>query len=984
MFPQIHRPAASRVACLAVAFALSAGVAPIGSAAPAAPAAKHAATTKHATASDKSRPAVALTDTLRLDPRIRTGTLPNGLRYLIRANHKPEARVALRLAVNAGATVESDDQRGLAHFAEHMNFNGSQHFKPEELVAYLQSIGLRFGADANAYTSFDETVYMLEVPTDRDTLLDRGVMALSDFAGRATMSDVEIDKERGVVLEEWRLGQGARERVSRQQYPKIFHGSRYADRIPIGLPEIIQKAPHDRLRAYYRDWYTPDRMTVIAVGDIDPGKMENLIRKHFGGLERPADSRPTPVFDIPPHSETLISIATDPEATRSSVTVMYKRPHKPSITVADYRRDLLIQLYSSMLNARFDEIAHRADPPYLGASGFLDDLGRTSDAWQLSASVKDGGIEAGLQGLLEEAARVRGHGFLPSELTRAKDRVRAYWERLYAEREKSESDNFADEYVRYALEAEPVPGIEAESAITTSLLGGITLDEVAALTPQLMHDDSRVVLAIAPAKANGAVPTEAGLRAVLDKGAALSPGAWVDATAGKALMAKLPEPGRIRSRRSVDEIGTTVLTLSNGVEVWLKPTTFKADEIQFSAYALGGHSLADSADIWTAWMTPSVIGDAGVGGFTGTEVQKLLAGRIARAGATYGPYTHGVFGSARPADLETALQLVYMTFTAPTRDPDGFAALKKRARAGIEDRANSPEAAFVDTITAVNTGNFYMDRTPTPQQIDSVQLDRVLAYHRRHFANAADFTFAFAGSFDVDSIAPLIARYLGALPSQGQPTTTFASRAPRYPAGTIGVQVHKGLEPKSSTRITFFTNGALIEELDMHRARACASILTDHLRQTLRELMGGTYGASSWFTNLAPLPGYATMNVAFGCDPARVDTMVAATLAEIRKLREAGPSTSDVQKDQEIERRELEVALQQNGVWTGSILTCLQLGIDPRRIAHRRERIDLLNVENLRDTYRKYFPLDRRTVISLLPAAAAGGESSVTPDRQQP
>ncbi len=965
MAPIVRRPSASWLAALAVVSALARPV-------PAAPVAV------------SPRAALALTDTLRLDPRIRAGVLPNGLRYLIRANHKPEARVALRLAVNAGSTVEADDQRGLAHFAEHMNFNGSQHFKPEELVAYLQSIGLRFGADANAYTSFDETVYMLEVPTDRDTLLDRGLTALEDFAGRASLSDAEIDKERGVVLEEWRLGRGAFERMARKQYPVIFHGSRYADRLPIGLPEIIEKAPHDRLRAYYRDWYTPDRMTVIAVGDFDPARMEDLIRKHFGGLARSAGSRPTPVFDVPPHSETLIAITTDPEATRSSVTVMYKRPHKPSITVADYRRDLVIQLYTSMLNARFDEIAHRADPPFLGASGFLGGLGRTSEAWQLRASVKDGGIEAGLKALLDEAARVRRHGFLASELVRAKERVRAGWERLYAEREKSESDNFAEEYVRYALDGEPVPGIETEYAMTTALLDGITLDEVASWTPRLMHDDSRVVLVSAPANAGAAVPSEAAVRAALDQAARTGPAAWVDVTAGKPLMAKRPEPGSVASRRKVDEIGATVLTLSNGVVVWLKPTTFKADEIQFSAYARGGLSLADSADFTTAWLTTAAIGDAGVGGFTGTEVRKLLAGRIARAAASYAPYTHGVFGSARPADLETALQLVYLTFTQPTRDPDGFAALKKRVHASLEDRANSPEAVFADTVTAVNGGGFYMDRIPTPQQVDAVSLDRVLAFHRERFANAADFTFAFAGNFDVDSIAPPLARYLGALPSKGRPTSQYASRGPRYPFGPLGVQVRKGLEPKSSTRLTFFTTGAPIEELDMHRARACASILTDHLRQTLRELMGGTYGAGVWFDNLAPLPGYATMNVSFGCDPARVDSMVAAAFTEIRKLREGGPSAADVQKDQEIERRELEVALQQNGTWTGSILTCLQVGIDPRRIAHRRERIDLLTAENLRETLRKYFPLDRRTVISLLPAAGVGGEASGAPNRQQP
>jgi zinc protease len=923
---------------------------------------------------------MALEDTLRLDARVRAGVLPNGLHYFIRANHKPEARVALRLAVNVGSTAEVDDQRGLAHFNEHMNFNGSTHFKSDELVAYLQSIGLRFGADANAYTTFDETVYSLDVPTDRDSLLDRGITALSDFAGRATLSDREIDKERGVVLEEWRLGLGAGERIRRKQLPVVFHGSRYADRLPIGLPEVIEKAPHDRLRAFYHDWYTPDHMAVIAVGDIDPARMEALIREHFGDLKRPAQPHPTPVPDIPRHDETLVAIATDPEATGSSVTLGFKSPHKVTSTVGEYRRDLVRNLYFSILNERFDEIAHRAAPPFLdaGAGGGL--LGRTDDMWELEATVKDGGIGNGLAALLEETARVRAHGLLPSELERAKDRTRASWERIYAERDKSESAGFAREYVSYFLTAEPAPGIEAEYAIVKSVLDGISLAEVNAVPAELMRPDNRVVLVTAPSKSK--VPDEAAVRSVIEREATANPAAWVDSTAGKQLMVKLPVPGSVKSRRTVPEIGATVVTLSNGVQVWLKPTNFKADEIVFSATSLGGQSLADSAGYAVAIMAGQVIGDAGVGGFTSTELEKVLAGRIARVGASYGDYTQGISGSTRPQDLETALQLTYLTFTQPTRDPDGFAALQKRMVEFLKDRENNPQAAFSDTVVAVNEGGLYLDRVPTVAQVEGVMLDQVLAFHKQRFANAADFTFAFAGNFQVGAIVPLLERYLGSLPSQGKPTSHFAPRFPRYPTANRAVQVHKGLEPKSSTRITYFTTGAPIEELDMHRARACASILTDHLRQTLRELMGGTYSAGATYSNLAPVPGYSTMTVAFGSDPARVDTLVQVTMSEIQKLRHDGPSPADLQKDQEIERRELEVALQQNGVWTGSILTSLQFGIDPRRIAHRRERIELLTTENLRDTFRKYFPANRRTVISLLPEAAAEPGAGASPARQ--
>jgi zinc protease len=913
----------------------------------------------------------ALADSLRLDPTVRSGVLPNGMRYFIKRNAKPEARVSLRLAVAAGSTVEADDQQGLAHFTEHMNFNGSAHFKSaDDLVAYMQSIGMRFGADVNAYTSFDETVYMLEVPTDRDSLLDRGVMALSDFAGRATMSEKEIDKERGVVLEEWRLGRGAGERIQRQQLPVILRGSRYADRIPIGKPEILEKGSSTRIRDYYRDWYTPGRMAVIAVGDVEPARIEDLIRKHFAGLPARPKALATPVFDVPPHAETLVSIATDKEATNSQATVYFKHPHRASRTVGDFRRGLADELYTSMLNARLDEIAHRADAPFLNAGAYTFTLGRSLDLFAFTASVADGGLEKGLAAALQEVARVRQHGFLDVELTRAKEELRAQNERRYAERDKSESNGFAGGLVSAFLSGEPSPGIDATYKLTADLLPGISLSDVSARTQRLIHNDNRVVLISAPEKAGVSVPGEATVRELIAKAAEARVAAWVDTTRAQPLMSQLPKPGTISARRVIEEIGVTVLKLSNGVEVWLKPTDFKADEILYSAYAMGGLSLADSARFGALALTPAVINDAGVGGFKNSELQKMLSGKIVRVTPSYTPYTHGLNGSTRPVDLETALQLLHLGFTQPTPDPDAFAALQKRFHTIFADRANSPEAVFQDTVSAVNSGRFYMNRVPTVAEIDATTLEPMLDFHRRRFANAADFTFFFAGSFSVDSIAPLLARYLGSLPSTGQRTAAYVPVGPRYPQGTSTTQVRKGVEPKSSTRITFFTNWGL-EELDMHRARACATILTDHLRETLRELLSGTYGASASVSNLTPLPGYSTASIAFGCAPENVDKLVAAALAEVKKLREQGPSAADVQKDQEVERRELEVAMKQNGFWTGSLQTTHVLGWDPRRIAKRRERIDLLTTENLKATFQRYFPLDRYTVITLLPEAGA-------------
>jgi zinc protease len=929
-----------------------------------------AAATLVAPAPARAQGEPVLTDSLRWDPAVRRGVLPNGIRWFVKKNVKPEKRVSLRLALPVGSTAEADDQQGIAHFVEHMNFNGSAHFKDaDELISFLRAIGLRFGADANAYTSFDETVYMLEVPTDRDTLLRTGLEALSDFAGRARLSDAEIDKERGVVLEEWRLGRGAQERIQRKQLPLVFHDSRYAVRLPIGKPEVIQGITYARVRDFYRDYYRPEWMAVIAIGDIEPDKMERLIREHFADLPKRADARETPRFPMPDHDETLVCVAADREAVTSGVALVCKRPRLAETSVAAFRSGLRTELFSAMLNARLEEIAHRADPPFLGAGVGGFDLARATSLYFVQAQVKDGQQSKGLTALLEETSRVRTHGFLASEFERAKKEKLAELQRAYAEREKTESSTLAAAAVSSYLDHEPEPGIEASTKLATALLPGITLAEVNALADTLVSTRNRVVLANGPEKADAPLPTEADLRTLLERSREAKPAAWVDKGAAQALMAKLPAPGKVKSTRRIDELGVTVVTFANGVEAWLKPTDFKADEVQFTAYARGGLSVADSAAWVSAWMSSFIVGDNGVGGHKNTELQKLLAGRLLRVQPYATAYMHGVNGNTRPEDLETALQLIHLGFTQPTEDPDAFAALQAQFNAFLSNRANSPEQVFADTATRVNTGDFYLSRVPEAKQVQAVKLADALAFHRKRFGNAADFTFFFAGTFKADSLTPLLARYLGSLPSTGKRSGAWVAKGPRFPTGVRRVEVRKGVEPKGSVRITYFTNHP-IEELDQHRANTAASILTDKLRSSLRELLGGTYSVSARFQHQFPVGGYSTVTIAFGCDPARADTLIEATFAVVDRFRLEGPSVEDLAKEQEVQRRELETSLKQNGYWTGSMQTVSVMGWDPRRIAKRKERIDNLTRDAVHETVKRYFPADRYSVIRLAPELA--------------
>jgi zinc protease len=943
---------------------LVAGAMLLASQAPAAPAVPQAAP---APAAASAR----LDQVLSVDPAVRIGRLPNGIAYYIRRNGRPEKRVALRLAVKAGSVLEDDDQRGLAHFLEHMNFNGSEHFKPGELVAYLESIGARFGADANAYTSFDETVYMLDVPTDQPGLVEKGLLALSDFAARATLSDTEIEKERGVVLEEWRLGQGASSRIQRKQLPVLLHGSRYADRLPIGTPEVIRGFSPDRLRAFHRTWYRPDRMAVVAAGDIDIAAVEAAIRAEFADIPPSAQEEPLPVYDIPPHVETLVSVATDPEARGSSVTLIFKHPRLPEKTVGDYRRTLVQSLFHSMVNDRLSERARRSDAPFLGASSSGGSLGQTVDTYVLSARVTDGGITAGLEALVTEAERVRRHGFSAAEMERAKKSMLAAYERAYHERDKTESASYAREYVSHFLDAEPTPGIETEYALVQELLPGITLDEMRDLTRTLVHDDSRVVLATAPEKEGLRAPTADELRGAVSGAAAAAVGPWEDTLAGRELLERKPVPGRVADTRVIEAIGVTVLTLSNGVVVWLKPTDFKNDQVLFSAYAPGGASLADPSEFFEAAMSAAAVSEAGFGGFSPDDLDKLLAGKLANAspyvgGYTLGRDTRGISGGSTPRDLEAALQLVYLAFTQPNDRPESFEVLRKRLMAAVVNQAQDPDDVFSEKVREVNTNGHYAARALKPSDVAALRHQKSLAFYKRAFANAADFTFFFAGAFKVDDVTPLLAQYLGALPSTGARSSSAVDRGPTFPEKTVQARVEKGLEPKSQTALTFFADTGL-QEMEMFQARVAASVLRSRLRDLLREELGGTYGASVEYSDLAPLREYGTTAISFGSSPDSVEKLKEAALGELARLQKDGPSADDVQKAREIERRELETSLKQNPYWLRSLETVHMLGWDPTSIARRPERVQLITRDSLRAAFVRYFPLDRHTEVSLFP-----------------
>jgi len=906
---------------------------------------------------------------LPLDPAVRTGTLPNGLTFFIRRNTLPEKRAALRLVVKAGSIDEADDQRGLAHLVEHMAFNGSAHFKSGELVDYLESIGSRFGPDVNAYTSFDETVYMLELPTDREEILGRGLDALSDFAGGISLDAAEIDRERGVVIEEWRGRQGAGTRMQDAQMRGLLGNSRYADRLPIGLPETLKAFPAERLRDFYRDFYRADRMALIAVGDFDPAEMEALIRKQFASLPAapPAARR---LYPVPPHADTRYVAVSDREAQGSSVTIVHKRPLQMVRTGADYRASFVRALAHSVASSRFAEIARRPDAPFLRASSGEEQLGHDVETFSVSARVNDGGIEQGLEALGQELARLRQHGFGDAEIERAKKDILAAYERAYNERDKSQTGGFASELVRHVLGGEPAPGIATELNLVRTFAPTITAAETSAVVRDLMTDGNRVVIAAFPAKDGIPATTEASLREALREGATASVEPWRDEVAGRALLSERPTPGTVRARREIPEIGVTVLTLSNGVEVWLKPTDFRNDQIAFTAYSRGGTSLAPPAEYLDASFSTSLVSIAGVGGLTPIDLGKVLAGQIANASAFMSTYTHGVSGGGTPRDLETALQLAYLHFTAPNRDAEAFDLLARRLEASLANQAQSPGAAFGDRVRRLNTLDHYSVRPMQPQDVGQLSAERMGAYYRARFHNAADFTFFFVGAFTEAQLTPLLTTYLASLPSSGKPEADLRDLMLQFPSTVQRDTVRKGQEPRSQTAITFFSDTSL-DELESHRLRAATTVLQMRLRDVLREELSGTYSVGVGHSDTAPQPGYGTTTVQFGSSPENAERLTTVVMDELERLRRDGPSDADVQVVKETEKRELETALRQNGYWLNSLQAMHLLGRDPRRILQRLERTESLTADNIHGAFRRYFPVDRYTVVTLLPETAA-------------
>ena len=912
---------------------------------------------------------------LPFDPAVVRGTLSNGLAYYIRHNEEPQNRAQLSLVVKAGSILEEDQQRGLAHFVEHMAFNGTERFAKQEIIDYLESIGSSLGADLNAGTGYDSTIYWLEIPTDDPEIVETAFQILSDWAYAISFSPEEVELERGVVVEEWRLYQGFSSRFQTNLFPLLFGSSRYTERGPIGLPEIIKTAPVEQLRAYYERWYRPDLMAVVAVGDFDTELMEAKVLQHFApppdgeaSQERAAVADPTdrPSFDIPDNDAPLVDVFTDPEAPGTQLTLVRKVAPETGRDVAAFRRGATEQLAFMMLNARLFERGQVVDPPYLyagtGHSGLVEPL----DILTFTIVVESDGVERGSEALLEELQRARQHGFTDAELAREKVNLLSSIESVYKQRDQQPSPRLASEYRTHFLSGTPAPGIEVEWELYQALLPQVSLTEVDDVAAFWTEPGNTVLLVLGPEAIDpsGGDVLATALRTQLEGANALVVEPYAETFDDVPLLAAIPTPGSIVEEERIESIDAVRWTLSNGITVIAKQTDFRSDEVLFNAFSPGGHSLVTDMDHVSAVHAPALAAGSGVGPHDSVALDRLLAGKLVSVFPYIGELFEGFSGRGSPEDMETLFQLITLYATAPRFDPAYFSAFEARMRSAAEASAAQPDALLYDTVNTLLGQNHHRQRPLTLELVEELSQERAEAIYLDRFADLGDATFVFVGAFDWDTLRSLTTTYLASLPTAGR-AEEWRDVGIDPPDGIEDHVVRSGIEPRSNT-IWVFAGDAEWSPEEALALRVAGEVLGTRLRERVREQLGGTYHISvSAGLQLQPDPEYQVA-IIFGSDPSRVDELLAAVAVELDWLR-GGGEQGYLDTARELLRTPREEQLRENGFWLGQIQTVMQRGGSFEEINRFDERLDAVTLEQVAAAARRYLPDDRYVRVVLLP-----------------
>jgi zinc protease len=924
---------------------------------------------------------VQLDTTLPVDPHVRVGHLDNGLTYYIRQNAQPAKKVELRLVVNAGSILEDENQRGLAHFCEHMAFNGTKHFQKNDLVSFLQSIGVQFGADLNAYTGFDETVYILPIPTDKPGNLDTGFMILEDWAHNVSYTTQDINEERPVILEESRLGKGAAQRMRDKYFPTLFDGSLYAERLPIGLDSIIKSFNPDTLRNFYHTWYRPDLMAVVVVGDVDPAKAEALIKSHFGYMQNPSPEKTRFAATVPARTQYQGLVVTDKEATNYKVELFYSPDTKqPIVNLGDYRKDLMKDLFGMMLGQRLAELTQKENPPFLGAAGDFEDFVRNYQSFYGRATVGKDGVDSATYALIREINRVKQYGFTEGELARAKKNLLNSMEQAYQERNKTESGDIVDEYVQNFLEKEPIPEIENEYRYFQELLPGISAQEVSGLAASLNQNSNYLVLLTGPDKGDFPLPTNEALLAIAKTADVLPVTAYKDKTVATDLIAQKPTPGKIIKEINDARMGTTELTFSNGVKVVIKPTDYKNDEILFGGFRKGGKSWYGAPDRFNVEYAATVVTTMGIGNFSPTDLKKVNAGKTVSLTPSLDEHFAAFSGSSSVKDLETLLEMVYLYSTQPRKDTALYNAFRSRNETALKFIMANPQAAFLDTLRTVLYQNNVLAPiiVPHAEYFQQMDLDRALQIYNEQFGSGSGFTFTLVGSIDLEKIKPLLAQYLGALPSNGK-VSSFKDNGVRPLADGSTLVVHKGKAARGLI-LRFYDEEAPYTEAGSLAFDGLGEVLNIRIIDRLREKIGGIYsgGVETEWSHYSV--SNAGLVVQLPCNPDKVDTLITAFKEELQKIRDNGPTAEDLEKVKAQWKEKYTTDSKQNAYWLSALQDVYLMGQSSSATLDYLSRIEALKASDIQKAAQELAKEKHSfTAIQLPEAAAATPAAPATP-----
>ena len=835
---------------------------------------------------------------------------------------------------------------------------------------------MRFGADVNAYTSFDETVYMLTIPTDSAKILQKSFDVLEDWAGHATLEHEEIDKERGVVVEEWRRStQHAGGRIQKQVLPVLLHESRYEQRLPIGDTTILKNADYEAFERFYHTWYRPDLMAVVAVGDFDVERIEELIVEHFSELANADSPKDRLVYDVPGHEETLYAIVTDPEYPFSTIQTYYKRNAEAFETVAQYRDLIIGRFFTTMLNQRLAEIVRRPSPPFISASVSKGGFVRTSVFHSIGAQVQDSQALDGLEALLIEAKRVRDHGFTSTELDRQKRQTLRAYLRAYNERDNSSSSGLASEYVSHFLEGEPTPGIEYEYELVQQMLPEITLEDINKIAADFVAPRNRVIISTMPEKEDLFPPSEIELSSIFDKVENMTVDPWVDEVVDQPLLATLPVPGKINERETVEELNITEITLDNGARIVMKPTDFKEDEVRFTASSPGGISLVTDETYFNASNASMLVSRSGVGPFDRNEIQKALADKVANVSPYIGEFSEGFNGSASPEDLETMFQLLYLYVSQSRIDSSALTTFQNQMEAYLPNRASTPQGVFQDSLVALLYGDNPRKAIPTLDMIRTIEIEDAHTFYRDRFADLSDFIFTFVGNFDVEELSTLAQTYIGSLPSISR-KETWKDDGTRLPQGTRVLNVAKGIADQSQVLLIFHGPMAYNRKT-RHQLRSMVDVLNIKLRESLREELGGVYSVNAQpAISELPAPEYQ-ISVNFTCDPDRVDELIAAVFKEVDLLKQEGATQDELGKIKEQQRRNRETQKETNSFWVSVIdFHYTHENEDLLNILTYEELINAITSDDIKSAANMYFNKQRFIQAVLNPESSKSADEA--------